>query len=243
MRYERAFDDEGNYLMTAAQAPLSARAAFVRNTYAHVGGAVLAFVGLEALLFATGAAEAILSKIFASGGRLAWIALMVAFVGGGYVANMLAHSRSRTTQYLGLAGYVVLEALIFLPILYLAEARFPNQYLAAQAGLITLAVFGALTTFVFISGANFSFLGPIITIASFAALGLVICSVIFGFSLGLVFSAAMVALAGAAIVYQTSNIIHEYPTDHYVGAALALFASIATMFYYILRILIASRSE
>ncbi|EHY1099267.1 Bax inhibitor-1 family protein, partial [Salmonella enterica subsp. enterica serovar Schwarzengrund] len=38
------------------------------------------------------------------------------------------------------------------------------------------------------------------------------------------------------ILYDTSNIIHHYPTDRPAGAALHLFASIATMFWYILRI-------
>ena len=241
MQYEQAFDSDGNYLATAANAPVTARAAFVRNTYIHVAGAVAAFVGIEALLFGTGAADVILQSIFASAGKFAMIGLMVAFIGGGYVANMMAHSRSRTTQYLGLIGYVLLEAMIFLPILYVADMRYPAEQLPLQAGLVTLAVFGALTTFVFISGANFSGLGPIITILSFAALGVVVCSMIFGFHLGLIFSAAMVVLAAGCIVYQTSQMIHQYPTDAYVGAALGLFASLATMFYYILRIFMSSR--
>jgi len=241
MRYEQAFDNDGNYIATAANAPISARAAFVRNTYLHVAGAVAAFIGLEALLFSSGAADQILSAVFKGSGRFAIIGLMVLFVAGGYVAQMMAHSRSKVTQYLGLAGYVVLEAAIFLPILWVADNRYPGEHLPLQAGLVTLAVFGALTTFVFISGANFSFLGPIITILSFAALGAVICSVIFGFSLGIFFAAAMVALAGGCIVYQTSAIMHEYPTDAYVGASLALFASLATMFFYILRIFMSSR--
>lgn len=242
MRYEQAFDSDGNYIATAANAPVTARAAFVRNTYMHVAAAVAGFIGLEVLFFGTGFAEQYLRTIFTSGaGKFAMIALLVMFIGGGYVANIMAHSRSKSTQYLGLIGYVALEAIFFLPILYVAENRYPGQHLALQAGLVTMAVFGALSTFVFISGANFSFLGPIITVLSFAALGVIICSMIFGFHLGLLFSAAMVVLAAGCIIYQTSNIIHEYPTDAYVGAALGLFSSLATMFYYILRIFMSSR--
>ena len=62
---------------------------------------------------------------------------------------------------------------------------------------------------------------------------------IFGFSLGLVFCAAMVALAAGFIIYDTSNIIHRYGTNEHVAASLALFASVALLFYYILRIFMA----
>jgi FtsH-binding integral membrane protein len=55
-------------------------------------------------------------------------------------------------------------------------------------------------------------------------------------TLGTWFSVAMVALAGASILYDTSNIIHHYRDDRYVGAALELFASVAMMFWYLLRL-------
>jgi FtsH-binding integral membrane protein len=85
---------------------------------------------------------------------------------------------------------------------------------------------------------NFSFLGPIVSIASLIALGVAVASMIFGFNLGILFSAVMVAIAAASILHTTSNIIHEYRPDQHVAASLALFAAVALMFYYILRILI-----
>ncbi len=59
---------------------------------------------------------------------------------------------------------------------------------------------------------------------------------LFGFNLGTWFSVAMVGLAGGAILYDTSNILRHFPEDRYVGAALELFASVALMFWYVLRI-------
>jgi len=229
---------DGN-LQSAANSPATARAAFIKRTYAHVFGAVLAFVALEAVVFKTGAADAILTTVFGGGGKFAWIALMVAFVGAGYVAQIMAQAASKPLQYAGLGLYIVMEALIFLPILWKADMM-TGQPIIAQAGLITLLVFGGLTSFVFVSGKDFSFLGPMLTVLSFAALGLVIASVIFGFTLGLVFSVAMVVLAAGMIVYDTSNIMRNYGTDQHVGAALSLFASLATMFFYVLRILMAT---
>jgi len=63
----------------------------------------------------------------------------------------------------------------------------------------------------------------------------IVASLIFGFELGTWFSVAMIGFAGAAVLYDTSNIMHHYPQDRYVAASMALFASIAMMFWYILQ--------
>ncbi len=245
MRNSTAYAMEDTYgegLNTAYNSPAAARATFIRNVYGHVFGAVLAFIAIEVALFKSGAADSILQAVFAGGsGTMAMIVLMVLFIGGGYAAQMMAHAPSKAVQYAGLGGYVLLEAMIFLPILWVAEnsPSYGGQHLPLQAGLITLLVFGGLTTVAFVSGKDFSFLRPILSILSMAALGLIIASMIFGFSLGLVFSVAMVVLAAGMIVYQTSAIMHQYGTDQYVGAALGLFASLAMMFFYVLRILMS----
>ncbi len=46
----------------------------------------------------------------------------------------------------------------------------------------------------------------------------------------------MIAFAGAAILYDTSNVLHHYPEDRHVAAALELFASVALLFWYVLRL-------
>jgi len=53
----------------------------------------------------------------------------------------------------------------------------------------------------------------------------------------------MVALLAACILFQTSAVIRDYRPTQYVAAALALFASIATLFYWILRILMMFQSR
>jgi FtsH-binding integral membrane protein len=77
--------------------------------------------------------------------------------------------------------------------------------------------------------------------AAIAAALLIVASVIFGFNLGTWFSVGMVVLAGAAILYDTSNVLHHYSEDRYVAAALELFASVALMFWYVLRLFLSSR--
>jgi FtsH-binding integral membrane protein len=236
--------DEGRY--SAAQAAASERTAFIRRTYGHLAGAILAFVALTAGLFASGVAEQIVGQLFGTG-RMAWLVLLGVFIVGGFVAQAMARSAtSKAIQYAGLALYVGLWTVMFLPILYYAEARFPGQYVAAQAGVVTLAAFAGLTIAVFVSGKDFSFLGPVLWAASFAALGLIVASLIFGFhldSIGPWFALGMVILAAGFIVYDTSNVMHHYRTDQHVAAALALFGSVALMFWYVLRLFLYSRSE
>ena len=117
--------------------------------------------------------------------------------------------------------------------------RSAGPKLLFDAVVLSAALFGGLTAVVFVTKKDFSFLGSILTVAGFVSLGLIVCSVIFGFNLGLVFSAAMIAVAGGAILYDTSRIIHDHKPDEYVAAALELFASMALLLWYVIRILLA----
>jgi FtsH-binding integral membrane protein len=52
----------------------------------------------------------------------------------------------------------------------------------------------------------------------------------------------MVALAGAAVLHDTSKVLHHFPEDRYVAAALELFASVALMFWYVLRLYLSRKN-
>jgi FtsH-binding integral membrane protein len=161
-------------------------------------------------------------------------------MGVSWLANYWASSgASAGLQYLGLALFVVAQSIIFVPLLFIAYIKDPTTI--PTAGVLTLCVFGGLTAAVFITRKDFSFLGPILCIASFLALGVILVATFFSPSLlGLVFCFAMVALASGYIIYDTSNILHRYRTDQHVAASLALFASVALLFWYILQILMLS---
>src|SRR5262249_46557798 len=116
-----------------------------------------------------------------------------------------------------------------------------NISIIGPAVLATALIFAGLTAAVFITGADFSFLRTGLMYAGFASLGLIVCSVVFGFDMGVFFSVAMIVFSGAYILYDTSNILHNYRTDQYVAASLALFASVALLFFYILRLVMESR--
>ncbi len=236
---------DGYYGETAAMAPANERLQFIRRTYLHLAGAMVAFVGASAALIATGVAETIIRDIFMAN-RMSWLLLMVVFIGGTFVAQYMARARQSVgLQYAGLALYVCLYTVLFVPILTIATSPKlgGSIYLPLQAGIVTLAVFGGLTLAVFVSGKDFSFLGPILFVGSFIALGVILAAILFGFNLGLIFCALMVALFAGYIIYDTSNIIHHYGTHEHVAASMALFGSAAMLFYYILRIFMIAREE
>jgi hypothetical protein len=78
-------------------------------------------------------------------------------------------------------------------------------------------------------------------LAGVSAFGLAVLSMLFGFTLGLFFSYAMVALACGYILFSTSNVMLHYRTNQHVAAALALFAAVMLLFWYVLRILMDRR--
>ena len=229
-------DYDRQWGVAVADAPANVRADFIKQTYLHLGLAILAFVGVEYLLFSTGVAYQIAIPLLRN-----WIFVIAGFIGVAYLADRFAtRPHSVGLQYLGLGLYVVAEAIVFTPILVIAAA-YSDQNLIPSAGLYTAIVFGGTTGVVFLTGKDFSFMRQGLIIAGFVALGLVICATIFGFTLGIVFAGAMVVFAAACILYQTSQILHHYPPGAHVAAALSLFASIATLFYYILMILLGRR--
>lgn len=229
------------YEYPVARAANSERALFIRRTYAHLAGAILAFMGVEALLLNVVGGEQVLGLLGAS--RWSWMIVLLAFMAAGWVARAWAHSESSPAmQYLGLGLYVVAEAVIFLPLLYLAT-RLTDPKVIPTAAIMTLGVFGGLTLAVFMTGKDYSFLRPILSVCTMVALGVIIAACLFGFSLGMLFSFAMVALASGYILYQTSIVMTHYRTDQHVGAALELFASVALLFWYILRIVMATSSR
>lgn len=220
---------------TSAEA--SARSSFLKKTYFHLALAFIVFIGVEALLMSWQPAVELAGKMV-SGKN--WLIVLLAFMGVSWVANSWATSAtSLGKQFAGLYLYVIAEAIIFLPLLLVAEAIAPDAI--GQAGILTASLSGGITAYVFLSGKSFSFLGSFLTITSFIALGIIVCAMLFGFQLGLWFSIAMAVFASVAVLYQTGAVIHQYRNDQYVAAALGLFASIALMFWYILQILLANR--
>lgn len=210
------------------------RAEFYKKTYLHVGLAILAFAGLEYLLLFNIPEDYIIMMV---SNRLTWLFILGLFWLGSILANKWTLSQSKNIQYLGLLFYIVLEAVIFLPLIYMVIIYTNGLEVLKQAAIMTGVLFAGLTVIAFFSNRDFSFLRNVIVIGGFLSLGLIVVAAIFGFNLGLWFSLGMVIIASASILYETQKLKDVYTPNQYVGASLQLFASIMLLFWYILRIL------
>ena len=228
-----------DYPTVADRANADLRVNFIRKTYLHLLAAILVFAGIIAVILTVfdDQLAAIVPRLM---GGYMWLVVLGGFMVVSYVADRWAHSNtSRQMQYVGLSLYVVAEALLFVPLLWYAQNFFGGEdsNLILSAGIVTGVVFGGLTMTVLITKTDFSFLRWALVAGGFIAMGLIVCGIVFqGFSLGIWFSIAMVILASGAILYNTSNILHHYRTDQYVAASLALFASVALLFWYVIQI-------
>lgn len=222
------------------QTPVAATSAeersdFIWKCYAHVVGAILAFAAIEVYFFTTGIAEAIAAPMLQN-----WWLVLGAFILVSWGATHVTyHVPSKGAQYAAFAVFIFAEALIFAPMLYMAEAIAPGV-IDSAAGVTVLGCVGLMGV-AHMTRKDFSFMGGMLKWGFFVALALIASSLIFGMELGSWFSVLMIGFAGAAVLWDTSNIIHRYQKEQYVAAAMALFASIAMMFWYILRFLLASR--
>nr|WP_314289106.1 Bax inhibitor-1 family protein [uncultured Capnocytophaga sp.] len=230
------YQSNGSSLVSYATS--AEQATFYRKTYSHVAMALLAFIVVEAILIKIVPENLI---VYMVSSPFIWLLILGGFWLGSMLANKWTQAQDRSIQYRGLGIYVLLEAIIFLPMIYIAMEFSEGLAIISQAGIITLSLFAGLTAVVFLTRIDFSFLRSVLVIGGFVALGLIVAGAIFGFDLGLWFSLAMVALAAGGILYETYNIKNIYSPDQYVAASLQLFSSVMLLFWYVLRILLSRR--
>jgi FtsH-binding integral membrane protein len=227
----------------AIDAPVDARRTFIRKTYVHLMAAVYGLVALEFAYFNTLPLDDWVPGLFST--RWGWLVLFGGYMVISWIADSWARSdTSPAMQYAGLFSYVFAFSVILCPLLYIAnDMTLPvgehSYNTIAVAAVITLALFAVLTATVFLTRADFSFLGPILGISGLIIFGAIILGAIGMLNLGTGFCMLLVVFAAGAILYDTSNVLHHYRTEQYVAASLALFASVGLLFWYILQIVMS----
>ena len=220
-----------NHLAPVAEGTVDERSQFIWRVYAHVVGALLAFVAVEAYIMTSGIVNGLIAAMYASP-----MITFLLFIGSGMGAQYIAHrAASQALQYAALAAYVVVLAVIAAPAIYYAATMQPGV-IDSAAGVTVLGSVGLIAT-AMITRKDFSFLRGIVTwgfMLAFVGIG---ASILFGFQLGDWFSLAMIGILGASILFKTSEIMRTYPLDRHVAASLDLFASIAILFLYVLRLM------
>ncbi|CAL2106902.1 conserved membrane hypothetical protein [Tenacibaculum sp. 190524A02b] len=229
---ENSFNNHSRVLVS--QVSEVERVAFYKKTYAHVAGGVFLFILFE-YLFLQSATIVEFALSMTQGYK--WLLLLGGFM---LITNYAESTALKTTdknlQYLAYSGYIFAQAFIFIPLIYIAISYTNSFEVLQQAGIVTLGLFAGISSIVFITKKDFSFLRAGLSVGFFIAIAFLIAGTLFGFNLGLWFSVGMCVLAGGSILYQTSNLVHNYSTDDYIPAALGLFASLMLLFWYVLQI-------
>ena len=228
------------YAVPVREHSVDVRTRFLRQVYGHLGGAVAAFVLIEMFLFTSGLAHAIAAFVFGT----SWLLILGGFVLVSWLSSSVAHrATSRPAQYAAYAALIVAESLLFAPLLVIAsqtaQSAGAGTNVIAQAGMLTVLGFAGLTLIAMTSGRDFSVLGSFLKWGGIVALVAIVAAVLFGFELGTWFSVAMIAYAGGAILFETSRVLHSDPPARAIAASMQLFASLALLFWYVLRLLSA----
>lgn len=215
-----------------AQQPPEVRGQFMTRVYGLVIGGIGVFMAMQYLLFEWGIAEAIAQIVIDTN----WLIILGGFMVVSWLANNLGHGGgSRGKQ---LAGYGVLigaNALLFAAPLWIANEFYEGVIF--QAAVLSILGFAGLSFIALTTGKDFSFLRGILMWGGILVLALIVGSVLFGVTLGLWFSVAMIGFAGAAILYSTQEIYKNYPPELEIAAAMSLFSSLALLFWYVLQFL------
>ena len=106
------------------------RSNFIWRTYGHVAAAILLFAGIETYLFDSGIAAPMAQTMLGFN----WLLILGAFMIVGWLATHVAHTvQSKPLQYVALVGFVVAQAIIFVPLLAIAISGSPESSTAPSA--------------------------------------------------------------------------------------------------------------
>jgi FtsH-binding integral membrane protein len=226
----------GNPTMPVGLQEPQVRADFMRRVYTRLVAGVAAFVLIEAYLFTSGLAVAITEFVFST----SWLLILGGFMVVSWLANSVAlRAATPASQWGGYLLLVAANALIFAPMLVIAELQVPGT--VAQAGQYAVGGFVVLSVIAHRSSRDFTWLGASLRWFGILALAGIALAVLTGFQLGTWFSLAMIGFAGAAILYETQVILRETPPGRETVAAMALFSSLALLFWYVLRLFMERR--
>lgn len=228
---------EAGYIPFVGEESLESRRSFIEKTYTFLAIEILVFILVAAVFIRIEPLVKLTMTLFSGW----WVLLFLM----GYMAvlnfaeNWAMSTTSKPSQYAAMALYIVAEAFLFTPLLYLAISISGDLALINQAATITVSMFLGITAVALTTKKDYSHLRNYLMLGGAVAMGLIIAGVLFGFSLGIWFAFGMVALAAVAIMYQTSQILHKYHTGQHVAASLGLFGSVMLLFWYVLNLVLS----
>jgi FtsH-binding integral membrane protein len=216
------------HLPMVSDASVETRLNFIRKTYVLFLMGILTAVAAGVVCLSVPAVNGAVFGLLRSSPIILFLLIIGASIGAQAV------SRIEGLNYVALFGFTGLMGLLFAPIVALYAPT-----VVGQAAFLTVAIFGALTAYAFISRKDFSYLGGMLFIG-------VISLVLGGLANAFFFKSGIasymmawvtVLIFSGYVLYDTSQIIHRYDERGYCSAALSLFLDFLNIFMALLRIL------
>jgi len=233
-----AWPQDGGFAIDAA---VDERVAFIRRTYVHLlieiclVGAVASFV-LKTPVLLEKVAMPLASNL---------IIYLLLFFGVSFVSRKLMEGqKSSVAQYSGAGLWVFFLGVLVSPFAWITHEMTGSYELVGQAFVMTAALFGSLTAYVFISKKDMTFIGGALSILTAIAFGVSLLLAFFGSSAAgsIGYSVVWIALLGGWVLYDTSKIIHHRAINQHVAASVDLLVDFVYMFIHILMLLLRSRN-
>jgi FtsH-binding integral membrane protein len=239
---------------TALERPVTRALPYLRRVYGlFSGGIAFAIVGALLALYAgapvevgAGRGEIAVPPLVAFG--LAHPIIMMLIYFGAFLFASFAR-RKPGVNVIALFGYTFVTGLFLAPALFIAQVMASQGHTldaspVRDAFLLTGAAFGGLTTYVFVSKRDFSFIGAGLTIGLWVVLGASLLGIfVHSEVFQLAIASVGVLLFAGYILYDTSRILRDRDESDPVGAALRLFLDVVNLFVFLLRILSSSRDR
>jgi modulator of FtsH protease len=160
-----------------------------------------------------------------------WLIMLVVLIGGPFAINALRNSIGGlilTFAFTGLLGFFLGPILT----LYLGLPNGPQ--IVGNAFTTTAIAFVTLSGYALATRKDFSFLGGFLLVGLVLALVAMVANIFLEIpALSMAISAAMVLLLSAAILFDTSRMIHD-PDANYIVMTVSLYANLYVMFLHLL---------
>jgi FtsH-binding integral membrane protein len=176
------------------------------------------------------------------------LALGALIVLGAMFRGVAYGARSTALQYGCLGSFVVVESVLFVPVLTRAAAEAPGAI--RNASLLTLIAFTCGTVTAFALRRDLSFLRTLVQSGLGLGLIAVVTALAFDFGLGTGFALVMLFIASMALLHDVSAVLQDADEedeteaagarDLHAAASLALFASMALLFWSALSLFVSS---
>lgn len=224
--YNPIHSDQG---LLAIEGSTAERLAFIRKVYGH-------FLGSLAITAAVTTAVMTSAPVLNLAGRF-WVVWMLLYLGLSMCSGWIA--RQGTGFGYALLGLLSVATGLFFGPTILFYAKVGGVGIVANALILTGSIFTGLTAYVFITRKDFSWMGAGLTAGLFLLIGVGIVSIFvpMGNTTNFLITLAGAVLFCGFILYDTSNILHNYRTDQYVVATVAIYLDFVILFMKILRLL------